>query len=92
MCIRDRSKESKSKKQVEGDTNLSWDHESLEPHPKPDKPKPTRGPKPPRVPRSEAKEEKTPDKTCPKCRGNHNEKDCPEFVFKEEREEEVIPS
>ena len=34
------SKGSKSEKPVEGDTDLSWDHEGLEPHPKPGKPKP----------------------------------------------------
>ena len=39
-----RSKGSKSEKQVEGDTDLSWDHEGLEPHPEPSKPKPPRSP------------------------------------------------
>ena len=37
------SKGSKSEKPVEGDTDLSWDHEGLEPHPKPGEPKPPRG-------------------------------------------------
>ena len=50
------SKGSKSEKPVEGDTYLSWDHEGLEPHPKPGEPKPPRGPKPPRVPRTGAEE------------------------------------
>ena len=45
------SKGSKSEKHVEGDTDLSWDHEGLEPHPKPDEPKPPRDPKPLRVPK-----------------------------------------
>ena len=43
------SKGSKSEKQVEGDTDLSWDHEGLEPHPEPSKPKPPRSLKPSRV-------------------------------------------
>ena len=34
------SKGSKSEKPVEGDTDLSWDHEGLEPHLKPGEPKP----------------------------------------------------
>ena len=34
-------KGSKSEKQVEGDTELSWDHEGLEPHLEPSKPKST---------------------------------------------------
>ena len=46
------SKGSKSEKQVEGDTDLSWDHEGLEPHPEPNKPKPPRSIKPSKVPRS----------------------------------------
>ena len=79
------SKGSKSEKQVEGDTDLSWDHEGLEPHPEPSKPKLPRTPKPTKVPRPGA-----PVKIYPKCRRNHDEKDCPKFLFKEEREE-VIP-
>ena len=34
------SKGNKSEKPVEGDTDLSWDHEGSEPHPKPGEPKP----------------------------------------------------
>ena len=34
------SKGSKSEKQAEGETELSWDHEGLEPYPGPEKPKP----------------------------------------------------
>ena len=49
------SKGSKSEKPVEGDTDLSWDHEGLEPHPKPGEPKPPRDPKPPRTPKTEKK-------------------------------------
>ena len=36
------SKESKSEKQAEGETELSWNHEGLEPYPWPEKPKPQR--------------------------------------------------
>ena len=32
------SKGSKSEKPIEGNTDLSWDHEGLEPHPKPGEP------------------------------------------------------
>ena len=78
------SKGSKSEKQVEGDTDLSWDHEGLEPHVEPSTPKPPRSPKPSRVPRPGAKDEQTPVKTCPKCRGNHDEKD-PKSLCKEGR-------
>ena len=39
------SKESKCERPIEGDTDLSWDHEGLEPHPKPGEPKPPRVPK-----------------------------------------------
>ena len=84
-------KGSKSEKQVEGDTDLSWDHKGLEPYLEPSKPKPPRSPKPSRVPRPGAKDEQTPVKICPKCRGNHDEKDCPKSLHKEERKE-VIPS
>ena len=56
----DGQKEVKVRKQVEGDTDLSWDHEGLEPHPEPSKPKPPRSPKPSKVPRSGAMDEQTP--------------------------------
>ena len=85
------SKESKSEKPVEGDTDLSWDHEGLEPHPKPGEPKPSRGPKPPRVPKTETKEEQTSVKICLKCKGNHDEKDCTKFLFKKGKEESASP-
>ena len=39
------SKGSKDQKQAEGETELSWDHEGLEPYPCPEKPKPQRSPK-----------------------------------------------
>ena len=39
------SKGSKDEKQAEGETELSWDHEGLEPYPSPERPKPQRDPK-----------------------------------------------
>ena len=68
------SKGSKSEKPIEGDTDLSWDHEGLEPHQKPGEPKPPMDPRPPRVPKTKTKEEQTSAKICPKCKGNqpHN--------------------
>ena len=83
---------SKGEKQVEGDTDLSWDHEGLEPHLEPSKPKPPRSPKSSRAPRPRVRNEQPPVKICPKCRGNHNEKDCPKFLFKEETERLIPPS
>ena len=38
-------KGSKDEKQAEGETELSWDHEGLEPYPCPEKHKPQRSPK-----------------------------------------------
>ena len=85
------SKGSKSEKQVEGDTDLSWDHEGLEPHLEPSKPKPPRSPKPSKAPRPRVRDEHPPVKICPKCRGNHDEKNCSKFLFKEEREKFIPP-
>ena len=76
------SKESKSERPVKGDTDLSWDHESLEPHPKPSKPRPPRGPKTPRVPKTKTREEQTSVKICPKCKGT-------KFLFKEGKQRSV---
>ena len=84
------SKESKSEKPIEGDTDLSWDHEGLELHPKPGEPKPPRDPKPPRVPKTKTKEEQTSAKICPKCKGNHDERDCTKFLLKEEKQRSVL--
>ena len=57
------SKGSKREKQVEGDTELSWDHEGLEPHPKA-----PRDPRFVRTPRTGAGKEQVFVKVCPKCR------------------------
>ena len=85
------SKESKSERPVEGDTDLSWDHEGLEPHPKPGKPKHPGDPKPPRAPKIKTKEEQTSAKICPKYKGNHDERYCTKFLFKEEKQGSVSP-
>ena len=68
------SKGSKSEKQVEGETELSWDHEGLEPYPVPEKPKPQRSPKGSKPP--EQRLIKVSSKVYPKCKRNHDEKDC----------------
>ena len=81
----------KSEKPVEGDTDLSWDHEGLEPHLKFDEPKPPRDPRPPRTPKRETKEEQSSAKVCPKCKGNHDERDCTKFIFKKERQGSISP-
>ena len=85
------SKGSKSEKPVEGDTDLSLDHEGLEPHPKPGEPKPPRDPKPPRIPKTETKEEQSSAKVCLKCKGNHDERDCTKFLFKKGKQGSVSP-
>ena len=85
------SKGSKSEKSVEGDTDLSWDHEGLEPHPKPGEPKPPRDPRPPRTPKTETKEGQSSAKVCPKCKGNHGERDCTKLIFKKEKQGSISP-
>ena len=69
------SKGSKSEKQAEGETELSWDHEGLEPYPGLVKPKPQRSPKGTKLPEKEVVKRVTP-KVCAKCKRNHDEKDC----------------
>ena len=69
------SKGSKSEKQAEGETKLSWDHEGLEPYPWPEKPKPQRSPKGSKLPEKEV-DKRVSQKVCPKCKRNHDEKDC----------------
>ena len=53
------SKGSKDEKQAEGDTDLSWDHEGLEPYPFPERPKPQRGPKVKGTPKENVKGNET---------------------------------
>ena len=53
------SKGSKDEKQAEGETELSWDHEGLEPYPCLEKPKPQRSPKEKGTPIENGKREET---------------------------------
>ena len=53
------SKGCKDDKQVEGETELSWDHEGLEPYPCPEKPKPQRSPKEKGTPTENEKRDET---------------------------------
>ena len=53
------SKGSKDEKQAEGETELSWDHEGLEPYPFPERPKPQRGPKIKETPKENVKGKET---------------------------------
>ena len=76
------SKGSKSEKQAEGETELSWDHEGLEPYPGPEKPKPQRSPRESKPLEKEVDKRVSP-KTCPKCKGKHDEKDCTKPQLKE---------
>ena len=56
------SKGGKDEKQAEGETELSWDHEGLEPYPCPEKPKPQRSPKEKVTPKENGKGEGTLEK------------------------------
>ena len=67
------SEGSKSEKQAEDETELSWDHEGLEPYPGTEKPKPLRSPKESKPPEKEVDKRVSP-KACPKCKGNHDER------------------
>ena len=53
------SKGSKDEKQTEGETELSWDHEGLEPYPSPERPKPQMGPKIKETPKENVKGKET---------------------------------
>ena len=63
----------------------------MEPHPKPGESKPPRDPKPSRVPKIKTKEEQTSAKICPKCKGNHDERDCTKFLFKKGKQGSISP-
>ena len=43
----------------EGETDLSWDHEGLEPYPSPERPKPPRDPKEKGTPKEDVKRNET---------------------------------
>ena len=49
------SKGSKDEKQAEGETELSWNHEGLEPYPSPERPKPQKGSKAKKAPKENVK-------------------------------------
>ena len=53
------SKGSKDETQAEGETELSWDHEGLEPYPSPERPKPQRDPKEKGTPKENVKGNET---------------------------------
>ena len=53
------SRGSRDEKQAEGETDLSWDHEGLEPYPSPERPKPQRKPKEKGTPKEEVKGNET---------------------------------
>ena len=53
------SRGSKDEKQTEGETDLSWDHEGLEPYPSPERPKPQRDPKGKGTPKENVKGNET---------------------------------
>ena len=53
------SKGSKDEKQAEGETDLSWNHEGLEPYPSPERPKPQRDPKEKGTPKENVKGNET---------------------------------
>ena len=53
------SKGSKDEKQAEGETDLSWDHEGLEPYPFPERPKPQRDIKEKGTPKEDVKGDET---------------------------------
>ena len=84
------SKGSKSEKQAEGETELSWDHEGLEPYPEPEKPKLQRNSRESKLPEKEVDKRISP-KTCPKCKGTHDEKDCTKPPPKEVKKKSPPP-
>ena len=88
------SKGSKGEKLVEGDTDLSWDHEGLGPLPKSHKDRLNGSPKLPRVPKGpkvKGKNEGTLKKECPSSRGDYNEGIYPELFLKENEVGTVVP-
>ena len=88
------SKGSKGEKWVEGDTDLSWDHEGLGPLPKSHKDRLNRSPKLPRVPKGpkvKGKDEGTLKKDCLSFKEDYNEEICPEFFLKENEVGTVVP-
>ena len=88
------SKGSKGEKLVEGDTDLSWDHEGLGPIPKSHKDRLNGSPKPARVPKGpkvKGKNEGTLKKGCLSSRGDYNEGIYLELFLKENEVGTVVP-
>ena len=89
------SKGGKGEKLVEGDTDLSWDHEGLKPLPKAPKDRLNESPKPPRapkVPKARVNTVGTSKKEYPAFRGNSKEGKYPEIPHKENKDrKEVSP-
>ena len=81
------SKGSKDEKQTEGETELSWDHEGLEPYPSPERPKPQRGPKIKETPKENVKGKETQNKDL---RGKEGQKE-KEKPLKRAKENLVLP-
>ena len=81
------SKGSKNEKQAEGETELSWDHEGLEPYPSPESPKPQRGPKIKETPKENVKGKETLNKDLRDKEGQ-KEKEKP---LKRAKENLVLP-
>ena len=89
------SKRGKREKSVEVDTDLSWDHEGLNPFPKVPKGKLNESPKPPRapkVPKAREKAAETLKKDHPAFNGDSKKAKYPEIPHKENKDEKVVPS
>ena len=88
------SKGGKGEKLMEGDTDLSWDHEGLKPLPKAPKDKLNESPKPsraPRVPKEGGNAEGTSRKGDPSLSGKYKEGKYPEPTHKENKVGMVDP-
>ena len=70
------SKGSKDEKQAEGETDLSWDHEGLEPYPSPERPKPQRVLKEKGTPEENIRSNETINR-CPKSKESQEEREEP---------------
>ena len=81
------SKGSKDEKQAEGEIDLSWDHEGLEPYPSPERPKPQRDPKQKWTPKENIKSNETLDRG-PKGKESQEEGEEP---FERAKEKLVSP-
>ena len=88
------SKGGKGEKSVEGDTDLSWDHEGLKPLPKAPKDRLNESPKPPRtpkVPKARVNTVGTFKKEYPAFSGDSKEGKYPEIPHKENKDRKEVP-